>query len=80
MLMRFYEPDEGIILLDNVNLKDYDIYYLRRLYGVVSQEPVLFNTSFRENIKYNLEATDGEIRDAATKANALSFIEGDEPL
>ena len=75
MLLRFYDPDEGEILLDGINIKNFDIHYLRSLLGLVSQEPVLFNTSFFENIKYNkLDATMDDVRMVATKANALSFI------
>lgn len=81
MLQRFYDPEEGEILLDGRNLKDYDIYYLRKLFGVVSQEPVLFNDSFRNNIRYNMTwSMDEDVRVAAEKANALQFIEGAEPL
>jgi ATP-binding cassette subfamily B (MDR/TAP) protein 1 len=81
MLLRFYEPDTGEILLDGRNIRDYELHYLRNLFGVVSQEPVLFNTSFRENIRYNKdEATDEAVRLAAQRANALSFIEGAEEL
>lgn len=47
MVLRFYEPESGEILLDGRNIKDYDLHYLRRLFGLVSQEPVLFNASFR---------------------------------
>lgn len=76
MLLRFYDPTEGEILLDGINIKNFDIHYLRSLVGLVSQEPVLFNTSFFENIKYNkADATMDDVRMAATKANALSFIE-----
>jgi ATP-binding cassette subfamily B (MDR/TAP) protein 1 len=53
LLQRFYFPDSGKIVIDNVDIKDYDIHYLRSKLGVVSQEPVLFDGSFRENIKYN---------------------------
>lgn len=81
ILLRYYEPEKGDIFLDGVNIKDYDIRYLRKLFGVVSQEPVLFNASFRENIRYNVEnATDEDIRSAAATSNALEFIEGNEPL
>ncbi len=41
--------------MDGVDIKDYDIHYLRSCFGVVSQEPVLFNGSFKENIIYNME-------------------------
>ena len=54
-LLRFYEPESGTILLNGVNIKDYDIHFLRAQFGVVSQEPVLFNTTFKANIRYNLE-------------------------
>ena len=43
MLQRFYDPEEGEILLDGVNIKDYDVHHLRASLGVVSQEPTLFN-------------------------------------
>lgn len=65
MLLRFYEPNEGKIYLDGQDIRDYELHYLRRLFGVVSQEPVLFNASFRDNIKYNLDATDDQIKNAA---------------
>jgi subfamily B ATP-binding cassette protein MsbA len=64
-------------LIDEVDIKDYDIHYLRSCFGVVSQEPVLFNGSFKYNIIYNIDkATDDDMISAAKKANALSFIEG----
>lgn len=79
ILLRYYEPEKGQIFIDGINIKDYDIHYLRQLFGVVSQEPVLFNASFRENIKYNVKnATDEDIRAAASTSNALEFIEGTE--
>lgn len=43
MLLRFYDPSSGQILIDGIDIKDYDIHYLRKQLGVVSQEPVLFN-------------------------------------
>lgn len=77
-MQRFYEPESGTILLDGTNIKDYDIHFLRSQFGVVSQEPVLFNTSFKENIKYNLEtATDQDIIEAAKQAYAYDFIMGE---
>lgn len=50
LLQRFYEIDSGEILLDGINIKDYDVHYLRSLFGVVSQEPVLFNGTIKQNI------------------------------
>jgi len=51
LLQRFYDPDQGEIFIDGVNIKDYDLKYLRSCYGVVSQEPVLFNGTIEYNIK-----------------------------
>ena len=74
-LLRFQEPESGEIIIDGVNIKDYDIHYLRSQFGVVSQEPVLFSTSFKENIIYNMENVRGsELIECARKANALGFI------
>lgn len=62
LLLRFYDPHEGKITINGNDIKDYDIHYLRKSIGVVSQEPVLFNDSFRNNIRYNLkEASDADI-------------------
>ncbi len=81
LLQRFYEPSKGEILIDGVKIQDYDIHYLRSCFGVVSQEPVLFNGSFQYNIVYNMENTsDEEMVKAAKLANAMSFIEGEEKL
>lgn len=82
LLLRFYSPESGKITIDGIDILDYDIHYLRSLYGVVSQEPVLFNGSFADNIKYNLlKASEMDIRSAAQKANATKFIlEGDEDM
>lgn len=78
LLQRFYEPSKGTILIDGQDIKDYDIHYLRSCFGVVSQEPVLFNGSFKYNIIYNMEkVSDENMIKAAKQANALSFIEGE---
>jgi ABC-type multidrug transport system fused ATPase/permease subunit len=53
LLQRFYFPEKGKIKINNIDLKDFDVHYLRSRFGVVSQEPVLFNGTFAENIKYN---------------------------
>ena len=67
LLQRFYMPESGKITVDGIDLKDFDIHYLRSRFGVVSQEPVLFNGTFRENIKYNqFDATEEAIRAAAS--------------
>ena len=79
LLQRFYDVDQGEILIDGVNIKDYDLRHLRNYFGVVSQEPVLFNGTIEYNIKYAKEdATDAEMRSVAERANALGFIESNE--
>ena len=79
LLQRFYDPDQGEILIDGVNIKQYDLKYLRSCFGVVSQEPVLFNGTIEYNIKYAKQnATEEEMRAAAEKANAIGFIENNE--
>lgn len=73
--MRFYDPDEGRITLDGVNIKDLDLYWLRSQIGYVGQEPVLFAASIKENLLFGKEdATDEEITEALKKAEALDFI------
>jgi ABC-type multidrug transport system fused ATPase/permease subunit len=52
LLLRFYEPNEGLILVDGVDLKEYDINALRRHFGIVSQEATLFDETVRYNILY----------------------------
>ena len=71
LLQRFYDPSDGSIEIDGYNIKDINISYLRRLIGVVSQEPVLFDTTIRENIRYGHEdVSDKEIEEACHAANA----------
>jgi ABC-type multidrug transport system fused ATPase/permease subunit len=71
LLQRFYDPQHGCIELDGYNIKELNISFLRSLIGVVSQEPVLFDTSIKENIRYGrLDVTDVEIRTACIAANA----------
>lgn len=75
LLLRFYDPNEGAIYIDGVNIKDVTINSLRRQMGFIQQEPILFNTSIFENIKYgNAEATREEVIEAAKLANAHDFI------
>jgi ATP-binding cassette subfamily B protein len=75
LLMRFYDPTDGMIMLDDVDLRDYKLDDLRRQFAIVLQEPVLFSTSISENIAYGRpEATREEILQAARLANAHDFI------
>ena len=76
LIERFYDPDSGRVLLDEVDIIKFRLSWLRQQMGLVSQEPVLFNESIRANILYGNDgnATEEEI-DAATKAaNAYNFI------
>lgn len=77
LIPRFYDPQEGQILVDGVRLQELDPTNLRRQIGIVAQEPTLFSTSIRGNIAYGRDnVTEEMILQAARTANALSFIEG----
>lgn len=76
LIARFYEPMEGKIAIDGVNLNEFEINSLRRKMAIVSQKTFIFNTSIRNNISYGTStATDAEIIEAARLAHALEFIE-----
>jgi len=75
LLMRFYDPCEGKILLDGVMLQDFKLSDLRRQFALALQDPVLFSATIRENIAYaNPLATEEQIRQSAKLANAHDFI------
>merc|ERR1719277_40275 len=79
LIERFYDPLEGIVCLDGVDIKTLNVRWLRSQLGLVSQEPVLFQGSIAENIAYGKpaeagEATTAEIEEAAKMANAHDFI------
>ena len=75
LLMRFYDPTAGAILLDGVDLRDYRLADLRDQFAIVLQEPVLFSTSIAENIGYARPgASFDDIVDAARAAHAHEFI------
>ena len=75
LLMRFYDPTEGTILIDGTDIKKYKLNDYRRQFSIVLQDPVLFSTTIGENIRYGRpEATDKEIIEAAIAANAHTFI------
>lgn len=75
LLIRFYDPTEGEILLDGINIKDYEIKSYRKLFGIVSQETMLFNDTITNNIRYGFEdASMEQIIEASKIANAYNFI------
>jgi ATP-binding cassette, subfamily B, bacterial len=75
LLTRFYDPDQGSILFDDLDLRSCTQKSLRDQIGLVSQEVILFNTSIRENIRMGyLEATDEEVETAAKDAEIHDFI------
>jgi ATP-binding cassette, subfamily B, bacterial len=75
LLMRFYDPSRGQILLDGVDLRDYKLAELRNQFAIVMQDPVLFSTSIAENIAYGRPgASFQDIVTAAKVANAHDFI------
>ena len=75
LIERFYDVTEGEILLDGINVKDYNLFELRQKIGLVSQEPVLFKRSVYQNILYGrLDATKGEVFEAAKKAKIEKFF------
>mgnify|MGYP000022829928 FL=1 len=75
MIYRHYDPQQGKITLDGVDLRDYDLYTLRRSIAIVPQEVEIFNLNVKQNIAYSKpHATWSEIRQAARIANAEEFI------
>lgn len=75
LIQRFYDPIFGEITIDDFNIKDLDVGWLRNNVAVVEQEPVLFNTTIKENIRYgNTNATQEDIEQAAKEANIHNFI------
>ena len=84
LIERLYEPTEGEVLLDGVNIKKYDLNYLRSLIGYVQQEPVLFNSSIKDNIIFGRQELienefgndiDNLIKDACNDTYAKEFID-----
>jgi len=75
LLERFYDPLKGAVMLDDIDIKDFDLKWFRRNVGLVSQEPILFSGTITENILFgNPEATFEEVEKAAKMANAYDFI------
>ena len=78
LLERFYDPSGGSLKLDSNDIRDLNIRWLRHQIGIVSQEPVLFDTSIAENIRYGAnfrDVSDEEVIEAAKAANIHNFIQ-----
>lgn len=76
LLLRFYEPEKGRLLIDGRDARDYDLHWLRGQMALVPQDVLLFGGSIAENIRYGKPgATDAEIREAARQANAAEFVD-----
>ena len=79
LLQRYYDPVEGEILLDGINLKEYDLKFLRSKVGLVAQQPILFADTIKNNIIMGVEniknITDNDIDESLKKANAFNFVQ-----
>lgn len=76
MLARFYDPVKGVIEIDGVDLREFDVHQYRRKIGIVSQDTFLFNASIGDNLAYGYSSvTDEDVYQAATRANAVEFIQ-----
>jgi len=74
LIVRFFEPSTGVITIDGQDIRNIDRNALRKLFGIFTQEPVLFNDSILNNIKFNRDCEDDQVIHAATIANAHDFI------
>ena len=78
LIERFYDPSAGSLTFESFDLRDLNLQWLRSQIGIVSQEPVLFDASIAENVRYGAlfrEVSDEEVIEAAKSANIHSFIE-----
>lgn len=75
LIQRFYDVERGVVLIDGMDIRELDVKWYRSFTALVSQEPVIFSGSIRENISFGKpEAGEDEILDAARAANAHDFI------
>ena len=76
LILRFYDPSSGRLLIDGADIKHCDPLALRRAIAIVPQDPVIFSGSVSDNVRFGRpEATDAELREACAAAHALEFIE-----
>jgi subfamily B ATP-binding cassette protein MsbA len=75
LIARFYDPTDGGIYVDGVDIREFDLDSYRSLFGIVTQESILFNDTVRNNIAYNMEdVSDEQVMEAARMANAHEYI------
>jgi ABC-type multidrug transport system fused ATPase/permease subunit len=74
LLLRFYEPSEGVILVNGRDIQDWDLQSLRRVFGLVPQEVILFSGPIRDNLLYSREADDARVWEALEQAEAADFV------
>lgn len=76
LLERFYDPDAGKVLIDGIDLRKYQLRWMRERIGLVSQEPLLFSTTLKQNILYGKpDASDEDITSALKLANCDEFVD-----
>uniref|UniRef100_A0A7E5A008 Multidrug resistance protein 1 n=1 Tax=Panagrellus redivivus TaxID=6233 RepID=A0A7E5A008_PANRE len=76
LLLRYYDPSSGNISIDGVNLNEFNVQWLRKVIGVVSQDHVVFHATIAENLRYgNPDASEADLVTACRTANAHEFIE-----
>jgi len=75
LIMRYYTPDEGEVLLNGKPLQAYTLESVREAIGFVSQEPFLFHGTVDENVRYNLKADDASVESALKTAGAWDFVQ-----
>jgi ABC-type multidrug transport system fused ATPase/permease subunit len=73
LLQRFYDY-EGQILVDGIELRDYDLHHVRHHFVAVNQEPSLFTGTVAQNIRYNAEVSDEQVHKAADWGEATKFV------
>jgi len=81
LVMRFYDVDSGEVLLDGVNIKDYDLHSLRTVISMVMQEPIIFNYSILENVLYGKpNAKNSEVLESCELANCMEFVDNKDAM
>lgn len=75
LIQRFYESERGLVKVDGVDIRDLDVHWYRQQTALVSQEPVIYSGTIRDNILFGKQnATENEVVEAAMAANAHEFI------